>query len=90
MESLPPHPCCIWSTLQVGEHRQLEGGVITHSVEQCWNDYRLLTLNRLFRMVFVIGGGNISDGPYRMFLKTYFPFCVAAILDLDAGELLPE
>ena len=68
----------------------VENGVAGYSFAQCWDDYRLLTLNRLLRMVFLIGGGNVTEGEYQMFLKTFLPFCVAAILELDAGALLPD
>ena len=77
------------SLLKLYHTTLVENGVEGYSFEQCWNDYRFLMLNRLFRMVVLIGG-NITEGEYRMFLKTLLPFCVAAILDLDAGKLLPK
>ena len=54
------------------------------------NDYRFAMLDGLLRMVVPIGGGFIRDEQLRAHVDVIWPRFWAAILDLNAGEMLPE
>jgi len=72
-------------------HRTLtRNGVQGYEFEQCLHDYRLATL---FCLVYpVIGGGSVDMGNERgvALWDAILERNVAAILDLNAGELLPK
>ncbi len=65
-------------------------GVGSYSFERCLEDYRFAMLNGLFRMVVVLGTGNMRAEQVRSHRDLIWPRYQAAILDLDVGELLPE
>jgi hypothetical protein len=44
----------------------------------------------LFRMVMAIGGGDLRDEQERAHCDVIWPRFCAALLDLNAGELLPQ
>ena len=65
-----------------------ENGVRDYSFDQCLHDYRLSTV---FCLVYpVIGGGSVDMGNERgvALWNGWLERIVAAILDLDAGELM--
>jgi aminoglycoside/choline kinase family phosphotransferase len=68
----------------------LENGVNGYTFEQCVNDYRFAMLDGLLRMVVPIGGGLIRDEQLRAHVDVIWPRFWAAIVDLNAGEMLPE
>jgi hypothetical protein len=66
----------------------VEGGVRGYPFEQCLHDYRLAMLDRLARLVYVIPRA-VTEGQRHKFCDIELPRLCAAILDLEAGELLP-
>lgn len=68
----------------------VEGGVEAYSFEECLNDYRLAMFEGWWRMVFLVGGGNLTQEEEAGFCNILLPRYCAAILDLNAGELLSE
>lgn len=67
----------------------IDGGVTGYSFDDCWEDYRLATL---FVSVYPLNAGSVdlvnarAVALFRMMLER----SVAAILDLDALELIPK
>ena len=68
----------------------VDGGVEGYSFDECLNDYRLAMFEGLWRLVFIIGGGNLSQAEEAGFCNITLPRYCAAILDLNSGELLSE
>jgi aminoglycoside/choline kinase family phosphotransferase len=66
----------------------VQNGVRGYPFEQCLHDYRLTTLDHLARLVYVIPAA-VTEGQRQKFCDTWLPRLCAAILDLEAGELLP-
>jgi aminoglycoside/choline kinase family phosphotransferase len=67
----------------------VENGVRAYTFEQCFDDYRLSMLSSLIRTVSMIGG-RLSPIHQPRFLDIFLPRIYAAVIDLDAVDLLPE
>ena len=63
-------------------------GVQNYSFEQCFAHYRLSMLRLLIRYVLVVGGDFLTPEQEAMFCSVIVPRYVAAILDLNADEVL--
>jgi Ecdysteroid kinase-like family len=68
----------------------MKNGVEGYSFEECLQDYRLALFEGWWRMVFVVGGSNLTQAEEAGFCNVLLPRYCAAILDLNAGELLSE
>jgi hypothetical protein len=68
----------------------VEAGIDTYSFDECLNDYRLALFEGFWRLVFTIGSGNLTKEEEAGFSNITLPRYCAAILDLNAGELLGE
>lgn len=66
----------------------LDGGVEGYSFEDCWEDYRLATL---FVLVYPLNAGSVDLVNHRAvaLFTAMLERAVAAIIDLDALELMP-
>ena len=67
----------------------VENGVQGYTFEQCFDDYRLAMLSNLIRTVSMIGG-RLDPIHQPRFLDIFLPRIYAAVIDLNAIELLPE
>ena len=67
----------------------MENGVQDYTFDQCLYDYRISLLHSLARQVIVVGGGFVAADQERKLCDLIVPRYIAAVLDLDAGELLP-
>jgi thiamine kinase-like enzyme len=67
----------------------VENGVQGYSFEQCLRDYRLAMLFWLYAMVITVGGGWFTEEQEAAIVDVLLPRASAAVLDLNAGELLP-
>ncbi len=63
----------------------VENGIQGYTFDQCLYDYRLSIMLNLIRVVINIGAGGDT-----LYLNILWPRYKAAILDLNAGELLPS
>lgn len=68
----------------------LENGVQGYPFDQCLHDFRLFLLTDLWRAVFFIGGGQVTNNEVRAFSQDVLPRCSRSLLDYQVGELLPE
>ena len=68
----------------------VENGVEGYTFDQCLHDYRMALFRGFLVSVFLIGGSNLSKAEEAGFSNVVLPRCYAAILDLNAGELLTE
>jgi hypothetical protein len=68
----------------------VENGVEGYSFNACLNDYRLALFEGWWRMVFAVGSGTLTPEEEAGFCNVLLPRYCAAILDLNAGELLTE
>lgn len=66
----------------------MENGVQEYSFDQCLNHYQLAMLRMLIRYVLVVGGNFLSVEQEEMFCRYIVPRYVAAVLDLNADEIL--
>ena len=66
----------------------VEDGVEGYTFEETLNDYRFTALEGLLRMVIMAGAG-MSPEKERVYREILLPRCCAAVLDHDAGALLP-
>ena len=66
-----------------------DGGVANYSFEQCVHDYQLALLDSWARFIFSIGMHLEPDERLPFLCGTVLPRFYAAILDTQAGELLP-
>jgi hypothetical protein len=64
-------------------------GVQDYTFDQCFNHYRLCMLRNLIRYVLVVGGDNLTTEQEQLFCNAIVPRYIAAVLDLNVGELLP-
>lgn len=72
-------------------HRILsENGVRGYDFDQCLYDYRALTLACLSYDVVVLGSFDLGDQRGEELFTTVLQRRIAAITDLNAGELLPD
>lgn len=72
-------------------HRTLtENGVRGYEFDQCLHDYRLATLFCLVYPVIIIGRLDVSNERGVALATAMLERSVAAIVDLNAGELLPK
>ena len=60
-----------------------------YTFDQCLYDYRISMLHSLARQVIVVGGGFVAADQERKLCDFIVPPYIAAVLDLDADELLP-
>lgn len=67
-----------------------ENGVQGYSFKQCLHDYRLFMLTDLWRAVFFIGGGKVTNAEIHAFSHVVLPRCTKAILEHNVSELLPS
>lgn len=67
----------------------VEYGVTGYPFAQCWDDYRFSMFEGLYRMVRAIGGGGMRDEQEQAHRDSICPRFCAALLDLNAAELLP-
>lgn len=67
----------------------LARGVTGYPFARCLDDYRLAMLQRLSRLVTVLGLGAVPPGRERAFCEVLVPRYCRAIHDLGVGELLP-
>jgi aminoglycoside/choline kinase family phosphotransferase len=71
-------------------HRILtENGVQGYDFDQCWADYRLSVLFCLIYSVIAMGSLDLANERGVALFTTILKRTLAAITDLDAGELLP-
>jgi Ser/Thr protein kinase RdoA (MazF antagonist) len=68
----------------------VENGVEGYSFNACLNDYRLALFEGWWRMVFAVGSGTLTPEEEAGFCNVLLPRYCAALLDLNAGELLTE
>lgn len=66
----------------------VDNGVQDYSFEKCFDHYRLCMLRLLIRYVLVVGGDHLSAEQEKMFCSAIVPRYVAAVLDLNADEVL--
>jgi hypothetical protein len=66
----------------------MDNDVENYSFEQCFDHYRLCMLRLLIRYVLVVGGDFLTAEQEEMFCSAIVPRYVAAVLDLNADELL--
>jgi aminoglycoside/choline kinase family phosphotransferase len=66
----------------------VENGVQGYPFDQCLRDYRLSRLDSLARLIYTMPRLSTEER-IRKFRDTWLPRLCAAILDLEAGELLP-
>jgi aminoglycoside phosphotransferase (APT) family kinase protein len=66
----------------------LEEGVRGYTFEQCRYDYRMSLLQRFGALISTIAAMPFTQEQIEMHVDVLLPRCCAAILDLDAGELL--
>ena len=66
----------------------VENGVRDYSFDQCFHDYRLSMLNGLARFVILLGAIGVTPKQERTYCDAIIPRYIAAVLDLDAGEML--
>jgi aminoglycoside/choline kinase family phosphotransferase len=66
----------------------IENGVRNYTFDQCLYDYRLSMLYCLARFVIVIGTVSVSSEQERIYCETIVPRYIAAVVDLNADELL--
>ena len=67
----------------------METGVQDYSFDQCLYDYRLSMLYHLAKFVMLVGAIGVTPEQEHKFCDAIVPRYIAAILDLDAGEMLP-
>jgi hypothetical protein len=68
----------------------VENGVRGYSFDQCLNDYRLYMLFRMCAIVITVTHMSFTDEQKLVHINALLPRNSAAILDLNAGELLPK
>jgi len=67
----------------------VEHGVGDYMFEQCLDDYRLAMFDGFMRMVMAMGSGDLREEQMRTHRDVICPRFCAAVIDLDAGALLP-
>ncbi len=60
----------------------IENGVRGYSFEQCFYDYRLLMLERLWQEISFVGGNMVAKEEERVYLEVLLPRISAAVIDL--------
>lgn len=66
----------------------MDNGVQNYAFDQCFNHYRLCMLRLLIRYVLVVGGDHLTTEQEQMFCNAIVPRYIAAVLDLNAQEIL--
>ena len=66
-----------------------ETGVQDYTFDQCLYDYRHSMLYHLAKFVILVGAIGVRPEKEHKFCGTIIPRYIAAVLDLDAGEMLP-
>ena len=65
-----------------------DSGVQDYAFDQCFKHYRLCMLRLLIRYVLVVGGDLLTTEQEQMFCNAIVPRYIAAVLDLNADEIL--
>lgn len=76
--------------LRIYHDALLTNGVQGYTFEQCLHDYRLSMLYWLSGFVLTVGGGWFTAEQEQELITVVMPRNIAAVLDLDAGQLLPK
>ena len=67
-----------------------DAGVTDFTLEECWRWYRRNTLAPLLTNVLVCGGLDLTDDRTRRLAELGLRRSLAAVVDLDVGEFLPD
>jgi hypothetical protein len=69
----------------------VRGGIEGYPFDQCLYDYRFSMLDCMFRIVINVGGDSASRTPEQEqgLIEGIMPRYITAVLDLQAGDLLP-
>ncbi len=91
-QSLPPEQrkACEMDILRTYHRTLAENGVENYDFEACLRDYRATVLFCLCYPVISGGTYDLSNERAMALVEAMLERCVSAIVDLDAGELIPD